>query len=360
MEFVKKTKIAIILNNTNKISGPTTAMRRIKESFLSNEFIFDEIILNDRLGKIPRVKVIFRLIRELKKINPDIVHITGLQLHGFYAVLAARLAGYQKILVTVRGSSGDSLSINKFQKAIFSKIIEPITLRLSYQTYTVCNEMANNPIVKKNCKNFWGVLYNPAPIIKINDFNREQFRNEFGIHSDDILAVYTGRVVYEKGLDFALAAASKIDNALFKFIIVGEGEDLQKYTNIYHKEITIGKFVFTGKRTDVLNILRGCDIFIFPTLHENLSNSLLEACSMGLAIIATNVGGNPEVIRDGIDGILVESCNENQIYKSINTLLEDDKMRNEYGKNAQNRMYNIFSSAVIYRQLASIYKGLIQ
>lgn len=356
---MQKIKVVLILNNPNALGGPTIAMRRISASFLSEKYDFFEIHITEKLGKIPRVSVIKRIARELKQINPDIVHVTGLQLHGFYGVLSARIAKIKNILIVVRGSSCDAINISMISKMIFRKIIEPITIRLAKITYTVCNEMANNPIVKKNVKRFGGVIHNPALDINLNIFDSEKIRKELGFDKDDILVAYTGRIVEDKGLSFALDAFEEITNSKIRFLIVGSGVDEQFYKDKYKDLIEKRSVIFLGKRSDVLAVLSATDIYLFPTLHENLSNALLEACVMGLAVIATNIGGNIEVIKNEVDGILISPRDKDAIINAINDLSNNNKKREIFGERIQEKMKKEFSSVTIYNKLDELYREVL-
>lgn len=352
----RKPKVLIFIYNANKIGGPTTAMRLIMNSWLKQKYEFEEIGIHEKLGKIPRLCLINKLRKQIKKSNPDIVHVSGLQLHGFYAVIAARLAGCKNVLTVVRGSSTDALGITKVKRWVFGKIIEPITLRCSKVVYTVCNAMAERPLIQKNTKIFGGVVHNAIPEINMNNYNQHSFRNEQGFSDDDVLLVYTGRVTKDKGLQYALGAISQIEDVNIKFVICGDGPDLRKIQREYINLLNSRKVVMLGARDDIIRILLECDIFLFPTLHENLSNSLLEACAVGLPIIATSVGGNPEVIKDGFNGLLVPPRNELAIRQAIEALTKDKQKMKELGENARTVALNKFSQDKIYNQVDKLYQ----
>lgn len=351
---MKKPKVLVFIYNSNKIGGPTTAMRLLMNSWLKENYEFKEICINGRLGKIPQIRLIFKLVKEIKDFNPDVIHLTGLQLQGFYATIASRLAGYDNILTVVRGSSSDAIEFSKFSKLLFVKIIEPITLRLSKVVYTVCIEMAEKPLIKNNTKNFGGVVHNAIPNINLNDYSKTSIRKELNISHSDVLVVYTGRVTKEKGIHYALDAFRSIESA--KFIICGTGSHYNEFKATYSEEIKMGKVHFLGDRKDIISVLTGCDIFLFPTLHENLSNSLLEACAVGLPSVVTNVGGNPEVIRDGINGFLVEPHDSMAIVEALKLLIDDENKRKSMGNIAQRIVNEEFSQEKIFSQVDKLYQ----
>ena len=98
------------------------------------------------------------------------------------------------------------------------------------------------------------------------------------------------------------------------------------------------RVIFLGYRDDVIELLAASDVYVFPTLHENLSNALLEAATMRLPMIATNVGGNPEIIQDGCEGILVPLKDSEALKEAIEKLTVDKQLRAEMGKNAFAKM----------------------
>lgn len=88
-----------------------------------------------------------------------------------------------------------------------------------------------------------------------------------------------------------------------------------------------------GVRNDVYRILKDSDIFLFATLHENHSKSLLEAVCMKCAALCTNVGGNPEIIEDGVSGILIPSKDSDAIINGLYKLTNIE-LRKKYTENA--------------------------
>lgn len=356
----RKPRVLVFIYNSTQIGGPTTAMRLLMNSWLKDEYEFKEIYIDRKLGKIIKLRLINSLRKQIKNYNPDVIHITGLQLHGFYATLSARLAGYKNILLVIRGSSTEAIAFSKTSKWIFGHIIEPITLRLAKVVYTVCYAMAKNPLITKNVKEFGGVVHNAIPNIDLLKYNHDAFRTEIGARPSDILVVYTGRVTNEKGVGYALEAFRTIEDKNIKFIICGNGADLESFKKAYKDEIENEQVIFLGERKDVINVLVGCDVFLFPTLHENLSNSLLEACAVGMPIIATSVGGNPEVIEDGVNGLLIPPEDVLSIRDAIMSLVNDREKMKKLGDKAQEIGHEKFSQDKIFNQVDYFYRTIIR
>lgn len=168
-----------------------------------------------------------------------------------------------------------------------------------------------------------------------------------------------GRMVYDKGITYIIEAISRIQDKNIIFIFIGDGALIEDMKISLSNEIVDKRVILLGKQNNVLSILNECDIFLFATLHENLSNALLEACSIGLAVIATSVGGNPEVIKHGYNGLLIPPANAEEIVKSIHYLAENESVRQLFGMNAKKTIEDEFSQKFILSKLEKVYDDLL-
>lgn len=357
MDYCNKPLIALFTYNTVKVGGPTKSMRVIKDSFLNHKYNFKEISINQKLGIIPRFKLIYKIVKDLNKMKPDIIHISGLQLHGFYATLASRISKYGKIILVVRGSSSENIKFNPIKKFIICKLLEPLTIRMSNCVYSVSKNMAKHNYKLINAKNYIGVIHNSAP--NIDNVKKYSIRKELNLREDDFLCVYTGRIVYDKGLTFMLEAMKYINEDKIKLILIGDGESYNEYYLEYEKLILNKRIFFIGKRDNVLSILKDCDVYIFPSLHENLSNSLLEAGALGMPIISTNVGGNSEIIDNKKNGLLINPASSNEIFDNIMRLYKDFQLRNKLAKNIKIRILDKFSQKKLLSKLDKVYESML-
>ncbi|WP_017413608.1 glycosyltransferase family 4 protein [Clostridium tunisiense] len=356
---MKNKTIALHIIMPNQVSGPNTANKRMAQSWLKNEYDFHFVTQTFHANSKINIALIKDLKSQFERIQPDIVHLSGLQSSGFHAVVAARLAGCDKIIVAIRGFSGDAIGIGKLKKFIFTKIIEPLTLKLCYKFYTVCTEASNKKMVQKNKSKYIGVIHNAAPKIDIDiSQSRRKTRKDLGVDENDFLVVVSGRMVFDKGISFIIDAIEKLNDQRIKFVFVGDGEYCDILRNKYQHLLLCNKIHVLGQRSDVLTILAGCDLFLFATLHENLSNSLLEAMAIGLPIIATKVGGNTEVVRDGINGYLIPAKNSDEIVKCIMKIKSDDELRMKFSQQSLNIIQENFSQERLYQSIAELYKNI--
>ena len=257
--------------------------------------------------------------------------------------------------MAVRGSSCDAINISKAFYFIFRHIIEPITLRLTEITHTVCTEMSEKKMLKDNMHKFGGVIYNMAPL---NMKDTEPLsREELGVANEDVVLIYTGRLIDDKGIPFLLKAMSETAHNQ-KLLLVGDGPHKSDYEKKCQELGISERVIFLGNREDVFQLLAASDIYVFPTLHENLSNSLLEAGTMKLPMIATSVGGNPEVIDDGVEGILVKVESSDTLRDAIEELTVDSGKRKAMGEAAFRKMEKVFAPEVILAQIDKIFESI--
>jgi len=227
-----------------------------------------------------------------------------LQLSGFHTILACKLAGIKRTVVTIHGFSGDALDIHQFKKIMLTYFIEPLTLFLSNKIIGVSEYVIARPILRMFHQKCCGTIYNLIPAAYISN-NEPSLRSELGLSASDTLAVSVARIRKDKGYHILDAAIANFQNVpQLKFIIIGEGDYLDEMRENLKEQILNGQVYFLGYRSDIQRILHDCDFFILPTLHETLSIALLEASVEGLALIASNTGGVPEIVENGYNGIL--------------------------------------------------------
>jgi L-malate glycosyltransferase len=355
----KKKKVMLHKIMPNQVSGPNNAAKRIQESYLSEKYEFEFLTQYKFAGGKISINLILDLYKQIKKFDPDLIHLSGLQASGFHAAVAAKLAR-KKVLMAVRGFSSDACNIRLIKKGIFEKIIEPLTIRLSDKIYTVCKEAANKRMIKRCEKKMYGVIHNPAPKVLFNQNDiRIKYREKFGIKESDFVVIVTGRMVYDKGISYIADAIENLDLTNLKFIFVGDGEYYDILKGKFKIEIQENKVFLLGKRNDVMELLTASDLFLFATLHENLSNSLLEAMTIGLPIIATNVGGNIEVVEDNINGYLINPKSSTDIVEKIKILQNDREKCKNYSIESKRIINERFTQEIIYREVSALYNSLI-
>lgn len=356
----KRRLIAMDLSAAGKGGGPYTSHYSVMNSALKETYDFCPIVYRTDLGRFISIKRILDLRQQLRVMRPDVVHFSGLQLAGIHFAIACRLAGIRRTIVVVRGFSGDALDIGFAKRAALSLLIEPLTLLLTRRAYGVSKYVSERRIMRwfggKTC----GFIHNLPPVAGVSTLDRTQFRSDFGIADKDIVVVSVGRVTTDKGFRvLADAILNCSENTKLKFLIVGIGGYLEAMKDRLQGQVARGSVVFTGFRNDVGEILPHCDIFVLPTLHETLSNALLEASVAGLPLIASNTGGVPEIVFHGHNGLLTQPGNPGALVTAIMLLASSAELRSTFGAEAKRLVGVSFDRDRILRQIDGVYQSLL-
>lgn len=357
----KKKKIMLHIIMPNQISGPNTSSKMIANSFLKEKYEFVFLTQHFHAGGKINLKLIIDLFNQIRNEKPDLIHINGLQASGFHAAIAAKMYNKSKLVMAIRGFSSDSLVINKRLKFIHKKFIEPLTITMIDKFYTVCNYASSKTLVSKNSNKYYGYIHNSAPNIK-KTYGDKSIRSELGIPNSEIIVTAASRIVKDKGYNYLVEPIKTILNTRknITFLIVGTGDYLESFEEEFKSYDKKDKIMFLKQRNDVVNILLESNIFVFPTLHENLSNSLLEAASTNNAILATNVGGNPEVITDGFNGFLVNPRDSEALFEKLLYLIDNENIRVTLAENAISSIKEKFSQEKNIKKLNELYEYLLK
>jgi glycosyltransferase involved in cell wall biosynthesis len=188
---------------------------------------------------------------------------------------------------------------------------------------------------------------------------RREVRAELGVHDDQVLAITVANLRAEKGYDVLLEAAHLVaERGLpVRFAAVGRGP-LKEELEARHAQLGLrDQFKFLGPRGDVLRLLAGSDIFVLPSHHEGMPVTLMEATSIGLAIVATKVGGVPGILTDNESGLLVAPGRPDLMADAIARLAADPELRHRLGTAAQTLSAR-FDVAGASRKIEDIYRRL--
>lgn len=204
------------------------------------------------------------------------------------------------------------------------------------------------------------VVYNSIDRLVFHPgYERELKRDELGIKPEDRVVIYVGRLDPVKGVHYLLLAAKNIleRKKNLKFLIVGDGSMRKTYEEMVSdfKE----NIIFTGLRRDVAALLNAADIMVLPSISEGCPNVVLEAAATATPIIASNVGGVPELLTHGETGFLVPPKNVKELETAIETLIDNPKMAKEMGQKAQAYVDQNFSVEQIGKRIEKYYSRVL-
>jgi glycosyltransferase involved in cell wall biosynthesis len=172
-----------------------------------------------------------------------------------------------------------------------------------------------------------------------------------------------GKVWPVKGIDILIRAAAIVCRELPRtnFLVAGWlGHDYATEVQQQTESLGLsGNVKFIGRLPHIVSILKACDVFCLPSRSEGLSNALLEAMACALPAVATEVGGNPEVVLEGQTGFLVPGEDPEAAAARILDLLRDPELRARMGATGRDRVRERFTVEVMVRRMAALYRDLL-
>ena len=186
--------------------------------------------------------------------------------------------------------------------------------------------------------------------------DRERIRASLGVDPNEVLVCTVARLVPIKGIHVLLDAWARLPSrGQARLVVVGEGPERATLEALATSLGIAGSVSFLGFRRDVSDILFASDVFVLPSFSEGLSCSLLEAMARGVACLATRVGGNPDLLVDGVHGALVEPGRPDALSEALSGLLSTPPRRLEFGRSSRERVANEFSSRATYDGYWALY-----
>ena len=301
--------------------------------------------------------VIFKIAGFIKKNRIDIVSTANFPA-DVYGRISAKLAGIPIILSTMHRFEDHKQERN--YRLFFW--LDRLTMRLTTKIIAV-SKAVNDYLVrwhKINPRKIV-VMYNGIDIDKFkNNGNGKDFSREFNLNDRFTTVGFIGRLVEVKGLSYFLEAVDKVvrKRKEVQFLIIGDGpleEKLKKEVN----DLRISEHViFTGFRQDICEILAVLDIFAMSSFSEGLPTAVLEAMAAGKPVIATNVGGVPEMVAEGDTGILAPPRDAESLAEAILELLESPEKRRAMGEKGRRRVMEYFSIEKMVERYEEFYDSL--
>jgi len=186
-----------------------------------------------------------------------------------------------------------------------------------------------------------------------------QIKNEFGI-SDEIVIGYVGRLYPAKGLTYLFHAVKKIQKRYSNIVllIVGDGA-MRNELEAMARDLNV-RSIFTGWQCDTAPYYSMMDIFVLPSLFEGLPNVILEAMAMKIPVVATKVGGNPDILSNGENGFLVPVRNVEQLALVLEKLIVDDNLKAQMGAINRRKVEEHFLWSKTADKVEKVYSDCIE
>ncbi|MCZ6623363.1 MAG: glycosyltransferase family 4 protein, partial [Deltaproteobacteria bacterium] len=189
-----------------------------------------------------------------------------------------------------------------------------------------------------------------------------ELKKELGLSDDTLLVGTIGRLVPIKGLSYLLDAICKVAqsaNRDFCLVVVGDGllrRDLEQQASVLGVEKRVR---FLGWRFDLEKIYSDLDVVVLSSLNEGTPVSLIEAMAAGKAVVATKVGGVPDLVEDGRTGLLVPSKDSDTLADAILRVLKDNSLRRRLGEQARVAVYPKYDVARLIEDMENFYLSAV-
>jgi glycosyltransferase involved in cell wall biosynthesis len=193
-------------------------------------------------------------------------------------------------------------------------------------------------------------------------------RSLFNIGRDTRLIGTIGHLAALKGFEELIEATGEVAKQGFNIKLVIVGDAIYPNSKVYKQKLLSlvnstglkDTVIFTGHGENIPELLASFDIFVLPSRSEGFGRVNLEAMAMGKPLISTNVGGIPEVVMDGVTGILVPPGNSEELARAIMQLLNDRELRDSLGREGRRRVEEHFTLQAHVQRIQEIYGEILQ
>lgn len=278
------------------------------------------------------IRCIYALYKILSSEKYHIVHS-----HGYFAdiigIIVSRLLKIPHI-ATCHGFISNDNNLKIYNQ------IDKWSLRFSSRVIAVTdeikNELLHNGIKESNIITIRNATDNMSYKSELSALRLEKKRL-LDVDDNYFIIGYIGRLSKEKGVEFLIRACAILKERImsFKLLIIGAGPERNDIELLSSELCLGGNVIFTGFLTDIEQWLPAIDVFALPSLTEGTPLALLEAMSSGIPVVASSVGGVPDIVKSGINGILVQPGNALEIADAIYMLYENKRLRIELGSEAR-------------------------
>ncbi|MBU4305378.1 MAG: glycosyltransferase family 4 protein [Candidatus Omnitrophica bacterium] len=305
----------------------------------------------------------FKLYMLFRQERFDIVH-THTAKAGMLGRLAARLAGVKKIVHTAHGHNfyGYFGRVMSAFIVFAERFASRFTDCLAVLTQLERNDLLRFKVARDEQIRVVHTAVEEDAFSACTDKTREAMRKGLNISETELIIGMVARLEAIKGVEYFVEAAILCENLIPppRFLIVGDGSLRAALEEKVRTAGMTDRIVFTGWRNDALELMSAMDIVVLASLNEAVGLVLIEAQGLGIPVVATRVGGIPEIVEDNKSGILVEPANAAGLAEALRRLVEDKQKRTEMGSYAKQSVKNRYSATDYIEKISCLYNGLYE
>ena len=306
----------------------------------------------ERHSLIGSLKCMPQVRRLLKSGQYDIVH-THTETGGLILRLARRVKGNSRFFYTPHGMSfwkGSSLKSQLLYRPLERWICSCMDMNLGM------NKEEVDTLSKWNSKTatyVHGIGLN-LKRFQVLGQSRNEVRAEFGVNDVDTMIVSVGELDDNKNHATVIKSLALLENRNFKYIVCGVGPNKDVLMQLAADAGLSSKVVFAGYRSDIPDILHAADLFVFPSYHEGLPVSALEAMACGLPLVCSRIRGNVDIVNDGVNGFLFNAEDYSLLALLIQRLMSNKNLAKVFGEKNKQIVMD-FSQEAVIRELKKLY-----
>ncbi len=307
------------------------------------------------------LKAYLRFWQLMRRLRPAIVHTRNLGALEFQ--FPAWLAGVPHRIQGEHGRDSRDLQGTNWKYLLFRKCMRPLVSRYVALSQDLANwlETAAGVPAKKITQ-----IYNGVDSVRFFPLShRLPLADEFPTSKDCIVIGTIGRMQPEKDQLTLVRAFIILLNTLpegrehLRLVLIGSGP-LREQAQVLLREAKADHLAWLpGVRDDTTEIMQALDIFVLPSLIEGVSNTILEAMATGLPVVATDVGGNPELVCQGQTGEIVAKADELAMSQSIRGYIDAPQLRKVHGRAGRDRVEKKFSMAAMVSGYLRVYDEVL-
>jgi len=302
---------------------------------------------------------LIQIIKLIKKVKPDIIHLNSSKI----SILGSIAASISKSSIVNRQSSivytSHGWVFNEplpFYLKLFYKYAEKFTARFKDKIICVSEFDYKTALQQKICPERKLITIHNG-IAPIEFLPRQEAREKLNLPEDKFIVGSIGNLYKTKGFTYLIEAIKKLteEGLDIMAVIIGEGQERKSLTELIKKYKLEDNLILAGRIPEAARLLSAFDIYVCSSVKEGLSYTIIETMLNGLPIIATRVGGNPELIEDGETGFLIKPQDSEALANKIKEIINNPDLQQDLSTKTRIKAQEKFSLKRMVRETKEIY-----
>jgi glycosyltransferase involved in cell wall biosynthesis len=315
-------------------------------------------VVEESKNSFPRLLTIIAGMLDGRDI--DILH-THRYKENILAALVRKRCGIRALVQTVHGIEERLKGVKRAKAALYARLNARYTRHYFDKIIAVSDDIRSR-LGESILPDHIVMIHNSIALPDPRELKDPSLtRDNLGLPDKQAVLGSAGRMMPVKGYDLFLKMAGIIleKRPLTGFLLAGDGPLKQSLEDMARRRGLEGKIVFPGFRDDITDVINCLDVFVISSHHEGIPMALLEAMALGKPVVATAVGGVPEVIEHGISGLLVQPGDHGGLANACLQILEKPAVAESLGRAARHRVESEFSIDVHREKIMRLYREVL-